>query len=192
MRCYLLRKGHIAAVEVLNVASDEAAIAQARAVFEARKTDYEGFEVWERARFVYRYPELPPRYVSTRTDVRPPYSLYLLGDDGVIRGSFEFAAESDEAAHELALGAFDACSDRAVRFELWHGSRQINPTQPAPTTTHDQVRTNHQAHVVAFEETARDSQWAVVKSERLLARLKGLKATAVSPTTQKRAVKDNP
>jgi len=177
MRCYLLRNGHIAAVEVIDGESDQAVIEKARAVFEARKTEYEGFEVWAGPRFVCRYPELPPRYVSARADVRPPYHLYLLGDDSVMCGSFEFEAESDESAYELALVAFDACSDHAVQFELWHGSQLINP--PPPTTTVDRAVANHQAHVVALEETVRDSQWAVAKSERLLARLKGLKALSV-------------
>src|SRR5215469_7469264 len=178
MRCYLLRNGHIAAVEVLNGESDQAAIEKARAVFETHKTEYEGFELWAGPRFVYRYPELPPRYVSARVDVTPPYHLYLLGDDSIMCGSFEFEAESDESAYELALVAFDACSDRAVRFELWHGSRLINPTLPA--TAVDRAVANQQAHVVALEETVRDSQWAVAKSERLLVRLKGLKALSVS------------
>lgn len=180
MRCYLMRRGHIAAVEVLDGASDRAIIEQARAIFEERKTDYEGFEVWDCARFVYRSPELPPRYVSARTDGNPPYHLYLIGDDGVMRGSFEFSVESDEAAYEIAWVAFDVCSDRVARFELWHGSRRIVPISLAPKTMLEQAMANHQSHVVALVERIRDSEQAVAKSERLLARLKDLKTLIAS------------
>lgn len=56
MRCYFMRDGHIGAVELLTDASDVAAIAQAQALFEERKNKFAGFEVWDRARFVHRYP----------------------------------------------------------------------------------------------------------------------------------------
>lgn len=56
MRCYFMRDGHIGAVEMLTDASDAAAIAQAQALFERCKDKFVGFEVWDRARFVYRYP----------------------------------------------------------------------------------------------------------------------------------------
>jgi hypothetical protein len=55
MRCYFLRDGHIAGVEVLPLGlSDEDAIAKAHAVAAKRKGSFEGFEVWDRARFVFR------------------------------------------------------------------------------------------------------------------------------------------
>jgi hypothetical protein len=55
MRCYFLRDGHIAGVEVLPLGlSDEDAIAKADAVAAKRKGSFEGFEVWDRARFVFR------------------------------------------------------------------------------------------------------------------------------------------
>lgn len=58
MRCYLMREGHIGAAEILTDESDTAAIKQARAVFDKRYKDtYSAFEVWDRARLVYRYPE---------------------------------------------------------------------------------------------------------------------------------------
>lgn len=56
MRCYFLRHGRIGAVELLTDASDERAIAQARELFETRKSEFEGFEVWDRTRFVLRHP----------------------------------------------------------------------------------------------------------------------------------------
>ncbi|MGH6983109.1 MAG: hypothetical protein ACRED7_02205 [Stellaceae bacterium] len=56
MRCYFMRDGHIGAVEILADTSDAAAVAQAQALFEQRKDKFAGFEVWDRARFVHRYP----------------------------------------------------------------------------------------------------------------------------------------
>jgi hypothetical protein len=65
MRCYFLRGAHICAVELLTDASDEAAINQAKMLFEKRKMEFAAFEVWDRARFVYRHPSLPPKYTVT-------------------------------------------------------------------------------------------------------------------------------
>ena len=42
MRCYFMRDGHIAAVELLNVKSDEEAVEKCRALFEERKSKFEG------------------------------------------------------------------------------------------------------------------------------------------------------
>ena len=72
MRCYFLRDGHIAGVEILPVGlSDEEAIARAHTQASKRKGLFDGFEVWDRARFVFRRPPAaealgadPPR-VST-------------------------------------------------------------------------------------------------------------------------------
>lgn len=181
MRCYLFRNGHIAAVEMLTAASDEALVAQAREIFAKRETNYDGFEVWDRARLIYRSPDLPPAYRSAPLDRRSYYRLYLLGDDGVIRGYFDFAAEADDAAYEMAQLAFDACSDRVTQFELWHDSRRINPAAPALMTNETQVVNGRQANIVSLEERMRDSRWAIASSERLLARLNALKAPHASP-----------
>lgn len=51
-----MRDGHIGAVELLTDTSDAAAIAQAQVLFKERQDKYAGFEVWDRARFVYRFP----------------------------------------------------------------------------------------------------------------------------------------
>jgi hypothetical protein len=56
MRCYFLRGGRIAGVEILpSDLSDEDAIARAHALASKRKGPFEGFEVWDRARFVFRH-----------------------------------------------------------------------------------------------------------------------------------------
>lgn len=63
MRCYLMRKGHIEAVEFLQARDDKGRIEEARELFKARAERLlaEGFEVWDGGRFIYRFPELPPK-----------------------------------------------------------------------------------------------------------------------------------
>ena len=56
VRCYLMRDGHIAAVELLDVKSDEEAVEKCRALFEERKSKFEGFEVWDHARKIAHGP----------------------------------------------------------------------------------------------------------------------------------------
>jgi hypothetical protein len=59
MRCYFIKDGHIAGVELLNQTTDDARIAEARELFALKglPRGAEGFEVWDRNRFIYRYPE---------------------------------------------------------------------------------------------------------------------------------------
>lgn len=56
MRCYFMRSGRIANVAFLQSGSDEDLIAEATALYEAKRDEVqaEGFEVWDGARFVYR------------------------------------------------------------------------------------------------------------------------------------------
>jgi hypothetical protein len=58
-----MRNDHIDGVEILSATDDAGKIAQARKLFESRcrtlQTD--GFEVWDGARFVYRFPEAGPK-----------------------------------------------------------------------------------------------------------------------------------
>jgi hypothetical protein len=57
MRCYFMREGRIEAIEELTGLSDEQAVAKARALFSERKREFEGFELWNRARVILRHPE---------------------------------------------------------------------------------------------------------------------------------------
>ena len=59
MRCYLMRKGHIAAVVLLTSGTDDSLIDQGKACFAARASEFDGFEVWDRARKLYVYPDEP-------------------------------------------------------------------------------------------------------------------------------------
>ena len=57
MRCYFLRDGRLAGVEVMPAQlSDEEAIATANVLLAKRKGPFDSFEVWEGSRFVYRQP----------------------------------------------------------------------------------------------------------------------------------------
>jgi hypothetical protein len=59
MRCYLMRDGHIQAVEFLTASDDAGRIAEAMRAFEAgrKRVQADGFEVWDGGRFVYRFPD---------------------------------------------------------------------------------------------------------------------------------------
>ncbi len=66
MRCYFMRGSNIANVEFLVKGSDEQLISQALTVFEEHAAQaYDGFEVWDGKRFVYRYT------AATKTGERP-------------------------------------------------------------------------------------------------------------------------
>jgi hypothetical protein len=57
MRCFFLRNGHVAEVEMLTGLSDQEAIAKADLLFSERSAHFDAFEVWERARMVLRHPD---------------------------------------------------------------------------------------------------------------------------------------
>jgi hypothetical protein len=57
MRCYFLCDGHIVGIEILPLGlSDEDAIARAHILSSKRIGPFDGFEVWDHARFVCRHP----------------------------------------------------------------------------------------------------------------------------------------
>ena len=71
MRCYFLRDGHIAGVEVLQPGiSDEEAIARARTLAAKRKGPLDSLEVWEGGRFVFRAPIISDE--AAAADQPPP------------------------------------------------------------------------------------------------------------------------
>jgi hypothetical protein len=57
MRCYFMKKGHIASVEELPGLSDEEATDKAYELFSERKESFDGFELWDRTRVIVRYPK---------------------------------------------------------------------------------------------------------------------------------------
>ena len=55
MRCYFTRGGRIEGVTLLKPGPDDALIQEARRAFEqASDRQFDGFEVWDGTRFVYR------------------------------------------------------------------------------------------------------------------------------------------
>jgi hypothetical protein len=69
MRCSFIRGGHVAGFEELSELSDQDATAKAHALFSERAHLFEGFELWDRARVVTRYPEPA---ASNSVDLGPP------------------------------------------------------------------------------------------------------------------------
>ena len=55
MRCYFMRNGHFEAVEELFGLSDDEALAKSHALFSERKHLFDGFELWDRTRFLIRH-----------------------------------------------------------------------------------------------------------------------------------------
>ena len=66
VRCYFTKGGRIAGVELLSKTTDEERIREARELFTLKglPRGAEGFEVWDHARFVYRYPEEPGALIA--------------------------------------------------------------------------------------------------------------------------------
>jgi len=61
MRCYFLRGGQIAAVELLDRAlGDDAAVRQGASMFIAQMGKFERYEIWDQNRMVFRFPDAPP------------------------------------------------------------------------------------------------------------------------------------
>ena len=81
MWCYFLLHGHIAGVEVLPLGlSDEDAIARAHILLSKRKGAFDGLEVWDGARFVFRQPLAAANTLAadqSRRGAPPPTSLSL-------------------------------------------------------------------------------------------------------------------
>jgi hypothetical protein len=74
MLCYFLRDGHLAGVEMLPLGlSDEDAIARAHTLSSKRKGPFDGFEVWDRARFVFRLPVA--RVEAAQPGVPDPWAM---------------------------------------------------------------------------------------------------------------------
>jgi hypothetical protein len=57
MSCYFLKKEVIRAVEGVRGASDGAAIEHALLLYERRKDEFAGFELWDGNRCVLQHPE---------------------------------------------------------------------------------------------------------------------------------------
>lgn len=56
MRCFFFKDGHVASVEEMLGFTSEEALARARVLLEERKNRFDGFEVWDGARMLHRFP----------------------------------------------------------------------------------------------------------------------------------------
>lgn len=59
VRCYFLKDRHIISMELLKATDDAERVEEARKLFETtgKSKGADAFEVWDRKRFIYRYPE---------------------------------------------------------------------------------------------------------------------------------------
>jgi hypothetical protein len=79
MQCYFLRDGHLAGVAMLPLGlADEDAIARAHVLSSKRRGPFDGFEVWDRARFVFRLPLSAKTLVADQPRQAPPMSALSL------------------------------------------------------------------------------------------------------------------
>lgn len=61
MRCYFMKNKHIAGVALLSKLSDKEAAEKSLGLFlDTPKHRYDGFEIWDSARFVMRHEGRPP------------------------------------------------------------------------------------------------------------------------------------
>jgi hypothetical protein len=56
MRCYFTRNGHITSVEELPGLTEDEATIKAHKLYLERRNLYDGFEVWDRSRFLIKHP----------------------------------------------------------------------------------------------------------------------------------------
>jgi hypothetical protein len=106
------------------------------------------------------------------------YRFYFY-NNRVICGRYDFEADDDDRAGEIAEILFDACSDRCASWEIWDGQVLL---MSGPQKVRVQVRASNMAerrqqNIVRHEEAIRDSEWAIASSERLLVELDKLKAS---------------
>jgi hypothetical protein len=106
------------------------------------------------------------------------YRLYLFNDH-VICGRFDFQADNDHRATEVAEILFDACSDRCRSWEMWEENVFLaaGPRKLGTPVRASDVAEQIQESIIQFEETVLLSKWAIASSERLLAELGNLKAS---------------
>jgi hypothetical protein len=73
MRCFFLKDGHIVSVELMPDLSDEEAVEKSHRLFaQAHKGRFDGFEVWELARFVFRYEDQAASVSSSSPNPEAP------------------------------------------------------------------------------------------------------------------------
>jgi hypothetical protein len=103
----------------------------------------------------------------------------LFFDDGIVCGRYDFPADDDDRAAEIAEILFQACSDCCESWGIWDGTVFVSsgPIKIGARLRASDLAERMQENIVACEETIRHSEWAIASSERLLAELDKLKAS---------------
>jgi hypothetical protein len=108
------------------------------------------------------------------------YRLFFRCRTGVIIGRQDLLdAQDDGTALAMASQIFDACSDVAASFELWHGPRLVGTSYAGPPRLADagSINAEAQASVARYEELLLDSRWTIAKSKQLLERTRRSRAS---------------
>ena len=59
MRCYFMKGGHIAAVEILEGLTEPEAIEKSKSLFAKTGNKFDGFELWDGARVIMQHNKMP-------------------------------------------------------------------------------------------------------------------------------------
>jgi hypothetical protein len=111
------------------------------------------------------------------------YRFYFYEDH--IVGRFDFEADYDDRAEEIAEILFEACEDSCSSWEIWDGAVFIARGPQRPTSASLRVPElieQRQENIIQYEEAIQTSKWAIASSQRLLAELDNLKASKRGPS----------
>jgi hypothetical protein len=94
-----------------------------------------GLHLWEELLSeMERGRTLMRQSTQTITDI---YRIYLLDRDGNIEAAESYSAKSQAEANEIAASLYITCSDVFSGYELWHGTRRIDPDRSIKSRTVD-------------------------------------------------------
>lgn len=112
---------------------------------------------------------------GTRGEVCPTIIYEDCKYSYAIRGCQEFDAEDDIAALMVATLIYEACSDSCDLYELWDGTRHVDPQKLRHRAGASAIHAQSQEAVIATEEALLNSRSVIAQSRRLLARLSELR-----------------
>jgi hypothetical protein len=108
------------------------------------------------------------------------YRVYFLSRSGEIRNVDEFEADADEVAVTIADQIHDAVSDLYAGYEVWQLSRCIarrgSREKPQPALCHAEMNDRMQASLLRREEILHSSGTAFARSQKLLEKMRDLRA----------------
>lgn len=95
------------------------------------------------------------------------YRIYFIGESA-IRGRYDFDADDDQAAIQIAHVLFDACSENCQSYDLWQQSRRVAVPRLFKPGTFDELAAVHQERAIEVEEGIINSEWQMASRSRLL------------------------